>query len=92
MFSKVLVMKLKSWIIQNRAKWIMFGLTGNMEFMTMLGLCWQSATSWSIPLILLKKSFEVSRSESWSVYSFLFTILVAGMEHFPLADWVSCGM
>ncbi len=50
-------------------------LTGNILLMTMLGLCWQSAASWSIPLILSLKSFEPSRPEICLMYSVLSAIL-----------------
>lgn len=51
------------------------GLTGNILLMTMLGLCWQSAASWSIPLILSLKSFELSRPEICLMYSVLSAML-----------------
>lgn len=49
--------------------------TWNILLMTMLGLCWQSTTSWSIPLILSLKSFEPSRPEICLMYSVLSAIL-----------------
>lgn len=45
--------------------------------MTMLGLSWQSATSWSMPLILSLKSFDASRPEICSMYSVLSAMLFA---------------
>lgn len=53
----------------------MFVRTGNILLITMLGLCWQSATSWSMPLILSLKSFEPSRPEICLMYSVLSAIL-----------------
>lgn len=50
-------------------------LTGYILLMTMLGLCWQSAANWSIPLILSLKSFEPSRPEICLMYSVLSAIL-----------------
>lgn len=76
---------------KNRAE-IKLGLTGNMVLITMLGLCWQSATSWSIPLIRSLKSFEASRLVSCSLYSVLFPTPLTGTMRFPLADCVSWGI